>query len=77
MTTGAPNFSIWAILMMRFAATALDLIPGPYVTIDVEDTGTGMDDATRAAISSTYQLQAFVPRSAGFVAASSPSTTRR
>ena len=28
-------------------ASRLDLMPGPYVTIDVEDTGTGMDDATR------------------------------
>jgi CheY-like chemotaxis protein len=28
-------------------ARMLDIQPGPYVTIDVEDTGTGMDDATR------------------------------
>jgi PAS domain S-box-containing protein len=28
-------------------ASPLDLMPGAYVTIDVEDTGTGMDEATR------------------------------
>ena len=29
------------------SASVLDVMPGPYVTIDVEDTGTGMDEATR------------------------------
>ncbi len=30
-----------------FATTALDTAPGPHVCLTVEDTGTGMDDATR------------------------------
>ena len=29
------------------SAAVLDVMPGPFVTIDVEDTGTGMDEATR------------------------------